>query len=108
MFRDRALTMCAKPKLYSAWFCPFAQRAWLALLEKGVEFDLIEVDPYKKTAEWLQISPRGMVPVLVHEGRSIFESSVCIEYIDEAWPSGNKLLPGGNVHIVVVKIVSTF
>lgn len=83
----------AIPKLYSAWFCPFAQRAWIALLAKGTEFEYIEQDPYNKTEEWLAINPRGMVPVIVHGNKSIYESPVCIEYVDDAWPGEPTLLP---------------
>ena len=81
------------PKLYTAWFCPFAQRAWIALLAKGTEFEYIEQDPYNKTPEWLAINPRGMIPVIVDENKSVYESSVCIEYVDEAWPNEPRLLP---------------
>lgn len=83
----------AKPKLYNSWFCPFAQRAWIALLEKGVDFDLVEQDPYDKTPEWLAINPRGLVPTVVHKGKSVYESSICIEYVDESWNTGKHLLP---------------
>lgn len=83
----------SKPKLYCAWFCPFAHRAWISMLTKGVDFEYIEQDPYNKSADWLAINPRGLIPVVVHNGRSIYESHVCIEYIDEAWPSEPKLLP---------------
>ena len=30
-------------KFYSAWYCPFAQRVWMALLHKGLAFEYIEV-----------------------------------------------------------------
>ena len=80
-------------KFYNAWFCPFAQRVWIALLEKGVEFEFIEQDPYDKTPEWLAVNPRGLVPAIVHKGKSIYESSICIEYIDEEWETGKDLLP---------------
>ena len=83
----------AKPTLYSSWFCPFAQRAWIALLAKQVDFDLVEQDPYNKTPEWLAVNPRGLVPTIVHEGKSVYESSVCIEYVEEAWDTGKRLLP---------------
>lgn len=63
------------------------------MLTKGVEFEYIEQDPYNKSIEWLAINPRGLIPVILHNGKSIYESNVCIEYIDEAWPSGPKLLP---------------
>jgi glutathione S-transferase len=52
-------------KFYSAWYCPFAQRVWMTLLHKTVEFDYIEIDPYDKTSLWLNISRgSGQVPVL--------------------------------------------
>lgn len=85
--------MSSLPKLYNAWFCPFAQRAWISLLEKGVKFEYIEQDPYNKTPEWLTINPRGLVPVIVHNGKSVCESAVCIEYVDEVWETGRRLLP---------------
>ncbi|KAL9955974.1 hypothetical protein ACROYT_G037383 [Oculina patagonica] len=85
----------SKPKLHCAWFCPFAHRAWISMLAKGVDFEYIEQNPYDKSAEWLAVNPRGLIPVIVHNGNSIYESHVCIEYIDEAWPSGPSLLPKG-------------
>jgi glutathione S-transferase len=33
---------------YSGWFCPFVQRSWIALEEKGVPYQYKEVNPYKK------------------------------------------------------------
>ncbi|XP_031548536.1 glutathione S-transferase U25-like [Actinia tenebrosa] len=83
----------SKPKLYTAWFCPFAQRAWIAMLAKKVDFEYIEQNPYNKTPEWMAISPTGLVPVIVHDGNTVYESSVCIEYIDEAFSSDVSLLP---------------
>lgn len=43
-------------KFHSAWYCPFAQRAWMTLLLKEIDFAYIEVDPYRKSAWWLTIS----------------------------------------------------
>lgn len=80
-------------KLYSAWFCPFAQRTWIALLEKGVDFELVEINPYDKTPEFLAVNPLGLVPTLVHNEKSVYESLVTLEYIDEAWPQSPKLMP---------------
>jgi glutathione S-transferase len=80
-------------KLYSAWFCPFAQRTWITLLEKGVNFELVEIDPYNKTPEFLAVNPRGLVPALIHNEKSIYESLVIDEYIDEAWPMEPRLMP---------------
>ena len=46
-------------KLYSAWYCPFAQRAWMTLLLKQIDFEYIEVDPYQET-EWWSDTSRGL------------------------------------------------
>lgn len=84
-----------KPKLYSAWHCPFAQRAWIALKIKNIDFDLVEIDPYDKTPQFLAVNPLGLVPTLVDiDGRSIYESSICLEFVDERWPGDYQFLPG--------------
>ena len=38
-------------KLYAAWHCPFAQRAWMGLPHKGLAFEYIEVEPYRES-QW--------------------------------------------------------
>ena len=63
-----------KPTLYKAWFCPYANRAYVSMLVNGVEFNVIEHDPYDKTPEFLAINPKGKVPVLVHNEKSVVES----------------------------------
>ncbi|KAK3101183.1 hypothetical protein FSP39_001597 [Pinctada imbricata] len=83
----------AAVKFYCSWFCPFAQRAWISLLEKNVPFDYEEIDPYNKTSEFLSVNPRGLVPVIIQGQRSVYESSVCIEFVDEAWPGDPGLMP---------------
>ena len=79
-------------KLYSAWYCPFAQRAWMALKHKGIDFDYHEVDPYDNTEWWLGVS-RGsaMVPVIVQSDTGAEESTVqdsnrIREYLDDLYP----------------------
>ena len=34
-------------------FCPFAQRVWIALEEKGIPYEYKEVNPYKKEKHFL-------------------------------------------------------
>ncbi|KAK3705150.1 hypothetical protein QZH41_003749 [Actinostola sp. cb2023] len=63
------------------------------MLAKKVEFEYIEQNPYNKTPEWMAISPTGLVPVIVHGGDRIYESAICIEYIDEAFKTDVSLLP---------------
>ena len=98
----------AVPTLYNAWFCPFAQRAWLALLEKGVQFTYVEQDPYNKSPEWLAVNPKGLVPAIVHNGKVIIESTVCIEYVDEAWNTERHLLPSDPYERAQIRILSDY
>lgn len=85
----------ARPKLYALGYSPSAQRVFATLAHKGVDYDMIEVDVTKKDrpAEFNAVSPFGKVPVLVHDGRNIFESVVINEYINEIWPNPPMLPP---------------
>ena len=80
-------------KLYSAWYCPFAQRTWMSLLHKGVKFEYVETDPYDKTKQWLDTSRQtGMVPVISPaKGNTIPGSTRIIEYLELAYPNAPKL-----------------
>ena len=90
--------MMTRLKLYSAWYCPFAQRAWMALLHKGVEFEYVEIDPYIKTPEWMENSRgTGQVPVLIEnpgmESEIIIPGSTrALEFIDARFSSNGPLL----------------
>lgn len=84
-----------KPIFYNAWFCPFAQRAWIGLNHRKIEYKYMEQDPYDKSGEWLKVNPRGLVPALIHNGKSIYESTIFLEYLDEAFPDapGPAIMP---------------
>ncbi|XP_060075055.1 uncharacterized protein LOC132554764 [Ylistrum balloti] len=96
-------------KLYCAWFCPFAQRAWIAFIEKGLPFDYVEINPYEKPPQLMAVNPNGLVPVIVREdGTSIFESGVCIQYVDELKSEGKQILPQDPYDKAQVRIWSEF
>jgi glutathione S-transferase len=81
-------------ELYSYDACPFAQRTRMVLNEKGIDYQLHEVDVYDKPAGWEQISPYGKVPLLRHAGGTVYESAIINEYLDEAFPEP-PLMPAG-------------
>ena len=73
-------------ELYSYEACPYAQRTQMALAEKGLEFELIEVDLYDRPSWWADLSPYGKVPLLKHGDNVIYESAIVNEYLDEVFP----------------------
>ncbi|KAF2129845.1 glutathione transferase omega-1 [Dothidotthia symphoricarpi CBS 119687] len=73
-------------KLYSGWFCPFVQRIWIALEEKGIPYQYIEVNPYHKPQSLLDLNPRGLVPTLQYDNKPLYESTVLCEFIEDAFP----------------------
>ena len=86
----------ASLRLISHHLCPYVQRAAIALAEKGVAFERINIDLAAKPDWFLKISPLGKVPLLLIEqdGREdvLFESSVICEYLEETQP-GKALHP---------------
>jgi glutathione S-transferase len=88
--------MTASLKLISHKLCPYVQRAVIALKEKGVPFERIDIDLANKPDWFLKLSPLGKVPVLVvttDKGEvALFESNVICEYIEET-QGGAKLHP---------------
>lgn len=73
-------------KLYSGWFCPFVQRSWTVLEEKGIPYQYIEVNPYHKPESLLKLNPRGLVPTLEYDNKPLYESTVICEFLEEAYP----------------------
>lgn len=64
---------------------------WLALEEKRIPYQYIEVNPYNKPESLLSLNPRGLVPTLSCPAdphpRPLYESTVILEYLEEAFPS---------------------
>ena len=56
------------------------------LLEKGIPHDVEFIDLANKPAWFLAVSPMGRVPVLLVDGRPVFESSIINELIEELHP----------------------
>jgi glutathione S-transferase len=80
------MAMPAPLKLISHKLCPYVQRAVIALTEKGVGFERIDIDLANKPDWFLAISPLGKTPVLQVGDRAIFESAVILEYLEETEP----------------------
>jgi glutathione S-transferase len=72
--------------LYSADRCPFAARVRIALAEKGLQYELVEVDLDDRPAWMYDKNPLGKVPVLEEDGFVLPESLVINEYLEERYP----------------------
>jgi len=72
-----------KLTLISHVLCPYVQRAVIALKEKGVDFERIDIDLTNKPDWFLGISPLGKVPVLKVGDDVIFESAVIAEFLED-------------------------
>ena len=68
---------------FSDHYSPFVQRVWISLELKGIAYQYIEIDPYKKPDQLLAINPRGLVPALRHGEWGCYESSVLMEYLED-------------------------
>ena len=65
-------------------------RTRIVLKEKDLDFDRILIDlPNKeqKQAWFLALNPYGKVPVLVEENAWVYESAICNEYLEDAYPT---------------------
>jgi glutathione S-transferase len=78
--------MTSHLKLISHKLCPYVQRAVIALTEKGVAFERVDIDLANKPDWFLAISPLGKTPVLQVGESAIFESAVILEYLEETEP----------------------
>ncbi|HKS63995.1 MAG TPA: glutathione S-transferase family protein [Xanthobacteraceae bacterium] len=72
-----------KLTLISHKLCPYVQRVAIALAEKGVPFERIDIDLADKPDWFLKVSPLGKTPVLLAGDTAIFESAVILEYLED-------------------------
>lgn len=87
----------SKLKLYvdSQYASPYALSVFVALTEKGLSFEMVEIDLSMNenlSPEFSLISKTSRIPVLEHEGFSLSESSAITEYVEEKFP-GTPLYP---------------
>ena len=85
-------------RLYSYWRSSAAYRVRIALNLKGLRYDYLAVNlaaegGQQHAAEFHNLNPQELVPVLVDGERIIRQSIAIMEYIEEAYEGAAKLLP---------------
>ena len=78
-------------RLFSTTYCPYAWCTRIVLHEKGIPFEVYEVDLKAKQDDFSRVSPTGKVPVLVDGETRVWESMVINEYLEEKY-DGPRLL----------------
>jgi len=97
-------------KLYHYEPSANSMKVLLCLAEKGIDYESHYVDLHKfeqHSAEFVKLNPNGQVPVLIHDGAVINESTVINEYLDEVFPQV-PLVPGDPVKRAHMRIWSKF
>jgi len=72
--------------LYSGTSDPFSQRCRIVLHEKGMDFEIKDIDLHEKPEIIATLNPYNQVPVLVERDLTLYESNIINEYIDERFP----------------------
>jgi glutathione S-transferase len=84
--KPREIAMAERLRLISHKLCPYVQRAVIALTEKSVAFERIDIDLANNPDWFVAISPLGKTPMLQVGDTAIFESAVILEYLEETQP----------------------
>ncbi|MCR9126389.1 MAG: glutathione S-transferase family protein [Rhodobacteraceae bacterium] len=81
-------------KLFSFRHSVYGRIARMTLLVRGLDYELIETDPFADPPDPVlaQVSPFGLVPVLEHDGFRLTETAVICRYLAQAFP-GDALIP---------------
>jgi RNA polymerase-associated protein len=79
--------------LYSGTTCPYSHRCRIVLFEKGMDFEVIDIDATNKPEDLIEISPDNRLPVLVERDLRLDIANIINEYIDERFPHPQLMPP---------------
>jgi len=72
--------------LYSGATDILSHRARIVLAEKGVSYEVINIEAHGKPEDLLELNPYGTVPTLVDRELALYETNIISEYLDERFP----------------------
>jgi glutathione S-transferase len=96
--------------LYGHPFSSYTQKVLIALYENGTPFEFRSIGPDtpEHSAEWLKRWPLRKFPLLVDGERSVAETSIIIEYLQQTHPGKLRLLPADPVEALDVRFFDRF
>ena len=104
LFRFRTLEASTPLlKLIAAPTSPFARKVRIALAEKKIEYQLVDMSPWEPVNPVQQLNPLGKLPVLsLDDGTQLYDSRVIVEYLDTVSPV-SRLIPEPSRQRIAVK-----
>lgn len=72
--------------LYSGVTDIYSHRVRIVLAEKGVSYEVINIDARNKPEDLLELNPYGSIPTLVDRELALYEANIICEYLDERFP----------------------
>ncbi|MEH1894065.1 MAG: glutathione S-transferase family protein [Nostoc sp.] len=93
-------------KLYHMPISPNSRRVWITLLEKGLEFELVEIklDGEQFKPDFLAINPFHHIPALVDDGFNVVESLAILDYLEAKYPTP-AMLPKDAKDLAIARMV---
>ncbi|NDH08116.1 MAG: stringent starvation protein A [Gammaproteobacteria bacterium] len=72
--------------LYTDLSDVYSHQVRIVLAEKGVNVEILPVNPASPSEDLLLLNPYGSVPTLLDRDLVLFESRIIMEYLDERFP----------------------
>ncbi|HVL01109.1 MAG TPA: glutathione S-transferase family protein [Dongiaceae bacterium] len=72
--------------LYGASLSPFVRKVRAVLLEKGLPYEHVQIDPFRPPQDYRQLSPFGRIPALKDGDKVLADSGVICAYLDAQYP----------------------
>lgn len=97
------------PILFGAPYSAYVRAARLALVEKGVAHDLVEIDIFAEEgppASYLERQPFRRIPAFEHDGFRLYETGAITRYVDEAFDGPPLMPPAARARARVNQVIS--
>jgi glutathione S-transferase len=89
-------------RVYRIPYSTNVERVSLALAHKGLDVEWIDVDPADRSPVE-RVSGQSLVPVLVDDGRVVFDSTVILRYLEDLRPEP-ALFPGDEARLAELEV----